>query len=90
MLLGAAIVAGLVLTLIHAGQEVYYIPGYGVAIAAGAGVIAVAAIGVGWRARRGRVVALAAIGGALTVLGLRHRIRRRERLLRAGVRRRVG
>lgn len=53
VLLAAAIVAGLVLTLVRARQEVYYIPGYGVAIAAVAGIVAVAAIGVGWRARAG-------------------------------------
>jgi hypothetical protein len=70
VLLGAAIVASLVLTLVHAGQEVYDIPGYGVAIAVVAGVVAAVAIGVGWRATCGRVVALAAIGGALTVLGV--------------------
>jgi hypothetical protein len=70
VLLGAVIAAGLALTIVHAGREVYAIPGYGIAIAAGAALIAAAGIALAWRARQGRVVALAAVAGALAVLAL--------------------
>ncbi|MDX6683843.1 MAG: hypothetical protein QOG94_3882 [Solirubrobacteraceae bacterium] len=70
LLLGAAIGAGLVVTVVHAGDEVYAIPGYGVAIAAGGAVLALAGIALAWRSRRGRAVTLAALAGALAVLAL--------------------
>ena len=70
VLLAAATAAGLVLTVVHASDEVYAIPGYGVAIAAGAAVMAAAGIALGWRAKRGSAVALAATAGALAVLAL--------------------
>lgn len=68
VLLGAALAGGLVLTLVHAHDEVYAIPGYGVAIAVAGAVAALAGIALGQRAHRGRVVALAAVAGALAVL----------------------
>jgi hypothetical protein len=70
VLLGAAIAAGLVVTVVHARDEVYAIPGYGVAIAAGAAVLAMSGIALAWRSRRGRAVTLAALAGALAVLAL--------------------
>ena len=70
VLLGAAIATGLVVTVVHAGDEVYAIPGYGVAIAAGAAVLAMTGIALAWRSRRGRAVTLAALASALAVLAL--------------------
>jgi hypothetical protein len=70
VLVAAAIAAGLVLTVFHATEEVYAIPGYGVAVAIGATALAAAGIALGWRARCGRAVALAATAGALAVLAL--------------------
>jgi hypothetical protein len=70
VLLGAAIATGLVVTVLHAADEVYAIPGYGVAIAAVAAIAAAAGIALAWRSRRGRAVTLAALAGALAVLAV--------------------
>jgi hypothetical protein len=70
LLLGAVVAAGLVLTVVHASDEVYAIPGYGVGIAIAGAALAAAGIALGWRARCGRAVALAATAGALAILAL--------------------
>ncbi|HEV7808873.1 MAG TPA: hypothetical protein VGO80_23925 [Solirubrobacteraceae bacterium] len=70
VLLATAIAAGLVVTVVHARDEVYAIPGYGVAIAAGGAVVAAAGIALAWRSRRGRAVTLAAVAGVLVVLAV--------------------
>jgi hypothetical protein len=70
VLLGALIAAALALTIVHASDEVYAIPGYGVVIAIGGAVMAAVGIALGWRARRGRATALAAVAGVFAVVSL--------------------
>lgn len=68
-LLATALVVGLALTLLHAGQDVYYIPGYGVGIALAAFVLASVGAGLGWRSGRPGIVALTLLAVALGVIG---------------------
>jgi len=70
VLFGAALVVGLVQTLVHAGQDVYYIPHYGVGLAAGAFVVAVAGIALGWRSGRFGRVALTMLGVVVAIVGV--------------------
>lgn len=70
VLLGSAVVVGVVLTLAHARQDVYYIPLYGVGIALGAFVVAAAGIVLGWRSGRFGRVALTMLGVAVGLLGV--------------------
>ena len=67
LLLAAACVAGLTRTLLHAGQDVYYIPRYGVGIALAAFLVAVTGIGLGWRSGRPGSVALTMLGVVVAV-----------------------
>lgn len=69
ILLGAALVLGLVITLLHAREAVFYIPAYGVAIAVGAFVLAAAGLGLSWRSGRAGLATLIMLSVALGVTG---------------------
>jgi MFS family permease len=70
VLLGTALVVGLVQALVHARQDVYYIPLYGVGMAVGAFVVAVAGIGLGWRTGRFGRVALTMLAVVVALVGV--------------------
>lgn len=69
-LLGAGVTLALAVTLGHARQEVFYIPAYGVVIAAGAFVLAAIGLALSWRSRRYGVVTLTMLAVALGMLGV--------------------
>ena len=68
-LLGAALVLGFVTTLLHARREEFYIPAYGVGIAAGAFAVAAAGMALSWRSRRFGLATLTMLAVALGVMG---------------------
>jgi hypothetical protein len=67
VVLAVALVVGLVRVLLHAGQDVYYIPLYGVGIAVAAFVVAVMGIALGWRSGRFGSVVLTMLGVVVAV-----------------------
>ena len=69
-LLAAGLVLGLAITILHARQEVFYIPTYGIGIAAGAFVLAAMGLALSWRSRRFGLAALTMLAVALGVMGV--------------------
>jgi hypothetical protein len=69
-LLGTALVLGLVTTLLHARQEVFYIPAYGVGIAVGAFVLAAMGLGLSWRSSRFGLATFTMLAVVLGVVGV--------------------
>ncbi len=69
-LLGAGLILALAATIVHARQEVFYIPAYGVGIAAGAFCVAVIGLGLSWRSRRFGLAVLTMLAVALGVIGV--------------------
>ncbi|HEV2814854.1 MAG TPA: hypothetical protein VGW10_16480 [Solirubrobacteraceae bacterium] len=72
----AALAAGLALTIDHAGEAIYNLPGYAVGIAIAVAAIAVAGAALVWRSRDvwsgvgAAVVAALTVGGLLAILSI--------------------
>lgn len=62
VLLTVALVGGLARVLLHAGQDEYYIPSYGVGIAVAAFLVAAVGAALGWRSGRFGSVVLTMLG----------------------------
>ena len=67
VLLAVALVGGLARVLLHAGQDVYYIPLYGVGIAVAAFLVAAVGAALGWRSGRFGSVVLTMLGVVVAV-----------------------
>ncbi len=69
-LLGAGLAFAFATTVVHAREEVFYIPAYGVGIAAGAFCVAVIGLVLSWRSRRVGLAVLTMLAVALGVIGV--------------------
>lgn len=69
-LLGAGLIFAFGTTIVHARQEAFYIPAYGVGIAAGAFCVAVIGLVLSWRSRRVGLAVLTMLAVGLGVIGV--------------------
>lgn len=69
-LLGAGLIFAFATTVVHARQEVFYVPAYGVGIAAGALCVAVIGLGLSWRSHRFGLALLTMLAVSLGVMGV--------------------